>query len=135
MVKTRPLGTTGYHVSEIGFGGWGLGADQWRGFDEAQGRDALREAVDQGITFFDTALAYGNGHSERLIGRVLRNEIHAGRIAVGQQRQEHGCHKELVHAVVQAQTPRIQVSVMFLDAHVGAGKECRGETDECGERN
>src|SRR5881396_3198315 len=82
MVKTRRLGTTGYHVSEIGFGGWGLGADQWRGFDEAQGRDALREAVDQGITFFDTALAYGNGHSERLIGRVLRNEIHAGRIAV-----------------------------------------------------
>ncbi len=81
-MKTRPLGTTGYHVSEIGFGGWGLGRDQWRGFDEAQGRDALREAVDQGITFFDTALAYGNGHSERLIGRVLRNEIHAGRIAV-----------------------------------------------------
>jgi len=82
MVKTRRLGTTGYHVSEIGFGGWGLGRDQWRGFDEAQGRDALREAVDQGITFFDTALAYGNGHSERLIGRVLRNEIHAGRIVV-----------------------------------------------------
>src|SRR5207247_11139514 len=81
MVKTRPLGTTGYHVSEIGFGGWGLGADQWRGFDEAQGRDALREAVDQGITFFDTALAYGNGHSERLIGRVLSSETHAGRLA------------------------------------------------------
>src|SRR5438034_6295512 len=75
MVKTRRLGTTGYHVSEIGFGGWGLGADQWRGFDEAQGRDALREAVGQGITFFDTALAYGNGHSERLIGRMLKDEI------------------------------------------------------------
>jgi len=82
MVKTRPLGTTGYHVSEIGFGGWGLGADQWRGFDEAQGRDALCEAVDQGITFFDTALAYGNGHSERLIGRMLKDEIRAGRLAV-----------------------------------------------------
>src|SRR5207253_5732136 len=82
MVKTRRLGTTGYHVSEIGFGGWGLGADQWRGFDEAQGRDALREAVDQGITFFDTALAYGNGHSERLIGRMLKDEIRAGRVAV-----------------------------------------------------
>src|SRR5439155_23329659 len=66
----------------IGFGGWGLGADQWRGFDEPQGSDALCEAVDQGITFFDTALAYVTGHSERLIGRVLRSEIHAGRIAV-----------------------------------------------------
>ena len=62
-VKTRALGTTGYEVSEIGFGGWGLGGDMWRGVDDAQGGAALREAVDQGITFFDTALAYGKGHS------------------------------------------------------------------------
>ena len=81
-MNSRPLGATGYHVGEIGFGGWGLGADQWRGFDEAQGRDALREAVDRGITFFDTALAYGNGHSERLIGGVLKNEIRASRVVV-----------------------------------------------------
>src|SRR6266487_3034514 len=82
MVKTRRLGTTGYHVSEIGFGGWGLGRDQWRGFDDAEGRDALREAVDQGVTFFDTALAYGKGHSERLIGQVLKDEIRVGRAVV-----------------------------------------------------
>src|SRR5213076_2177757 len=68
-VKTRTLGTTGYHVSELGFGGWGLGRDQWRGVEDSQAREALREAVDRGITFFDTALAYGNGHSERLSGR------------------------------------------------------------------
>ena len=81
-MKTRTLGATGYDVSEIGYGGWGLGGDQWRGADETLGRDALREAVDQGITFFDTALAYGNGHSERLIGQALRDEIHAGRVVV-----------------------------------------------------
>lgn len=81
-MKTRALGATGYDVSEIGYGGWGLGGDQWRGADETLGRDALREAVDQGITFFDTALAYGNGHSERLIGQVLRDDIRAGRIVV-----------------------------------------------------
>jgi aryl-alcohol dehydrogenase-like predicted oxidoreductase len=81
-VKTRALGTTGYDVSEIGFGGWGLGADQWRGVDDSQGRVAVREAVDQGITFFDTALAYGNGHSERLMGQVLKDELRAGRIVV-----------------------------------------------------
>ncbi|MGH7672589.1 MAG: aldo/keto reductase [Gemmatimonadales bacterium] len=81
-MKTRTLGTTGYDVSEIGFGGWGLGADQWRGADDAVGRDALREAVDHGITFFDTALAYGNGHSERLIGEVLRADLRAGRAIV-----------------------------------------------------
>jgi len=79
---TRTLGTTGYAVSELGFGGWGLGGSQWRGVDDGAGRKALREAVDQGITFFDTALAYGDGHSERLMGQVLKSEIHAGRIVV-----------------------------------------------------
>ncbi|MFN2399698.1 MAG: aldo/keto reductase [Gemmatimonadaceae bacterium] len=82
MVKTRTLGTTGYSVSEIGFGGWGLGADMWRGADEALAREALREAVGQGITFFDTALAYGAGHSERLIGEVMRDDIRVGRAKV-----------------------------------------------------
>jgi aryl-alcohol dehydrogenase-like predicted oxidoreductase len=81
-VKTRTLGATGYSVSEIGYGGWGLGADMWRGVDETESRDALRAAVDQGITFFDTALAYGSGHSERLMGRVLKDEIRAGRAVV-----------------------------------------------------
>lgn len=81
-MKRRPLGKTGYEVSEIGYGAWGLGADMWRGVDDAEGRKALREAVDQGITFFDTALAYGNGHSERVIGDVLKDDIRAGRAFV-----------------------------------------------------
>src|SRR5258705_384614 len=79
---TRTLGTTGYAVSELGFGGWGLGGSQWRGGDDGAGRKALREAVGQGITFFDTALAYGDGHSERLMGQVLKPEFHAGRVVV-----------------------------------------------------
>lgn len=81
-MKTRPLGTTGYRVSEIGFGAWGIGGAMWRGVDDSEGRKALREAVDQGFTFFDTALAYGDGHSERLIGEVLRDDIRAGRVVV-----------------------------------------------------
>jgi aryl-alcohol dehydrogenase-like predicted oxidoreductase len=81
-VKTRALGATGYQVSEIGYGGWGLGADMWRGADAGDAKSALREAVSQGITFFDTALAYGAGHSERLIGEVLKAEIHSGRAIV-----------------------------------------------------
>jgi aryl-alcohol dehydrogenase-like predicted oxidoreductase len=81
-VKTRPLGTTGYAVSEIGFGCWGLGAEMWRGVADSDAGDALREAVDQGITFFDTALAYGHGHSERLVGEVLKEDIRAGRVIV-----------------------------------------------------
>lgn len=81
-MKTRPLGTTGYRVSEIGFGGWGIGGEMWRGVDDSEGRNALREAVDQGITFFDTALAYGNGHSERIIGETLKDDIRANRAVV-----------------------------------------------------
>jgi len=81
-VKTRTLGATGYAVSELGLGGWGLGADMWRGVEDSQAREALREAVDRGITFFDTALAYGNGHSERLMGQVLKAEIRANRVVL-----------------------------------------------------
>jgi len=81
-LKTRILGSTGYAVSELGLGGWGLGADMWRGVEDSQAREALREAVDRGITFFDTALAYGNGHSERLMGQVLKAEIRANRVVL-----------------------------------------------------
>src|SRR3989440_4248910 len=78
-MKTRPLGRTGYTVSELGYGAWGLGAEMWRGVDEREQQRALGEAADQGITFFDTALAYGSGHSEQLIGATLKEEIRAGR--------------------------------------------------------
>ena len=81
-MKKRPLGKTSYEVSEIGFGAWGIGGDMWRGVDDSDGRTALREAVDQGITLFDTALAYGNGHSERIIGEVLKDDIRASRVVV-----------------------------------------------------
>ena len=77
-MKTRPLGNTGYRVSEIGFGAWGIGGEMWRGVDDSEGRKALHEAVEQGITFFDTALAYGNGHSEQVIGEELKHENDVG---------------------------------------------------------
>src|SRR5256714_8940599 len=54
----------------------------WRGVDDADGSKALREAVDHGINFFDTALAYGGGHSEQLIGKTLKDDIRAGRVVV-----------------------------------------------------
>src|SRR3989454_5857891 len=81
-MKTRPLGKTGYVVSELGHGAWGLGGDMWRGVDDDDGREALRQAVAHGITFFDTALVYGDGHSEQLIGQTLKDDIRAGRVVV-----------------------------------------------------
>jgi aryl-alcohol dehydrogenase-like predicted oxidoreductase len=68
---TRTLGRGGPAVSAIGFGAWQIGAD-WGDVDEDTALDTLRAAVDAGVTFFDTADVYGDGRSERLIGRLLR---------------------------------------------------------------
>jgi len=71
-IKKRPLGRTGLFVSEIGFGGWGIGKDVWKQTSDGESMRALRQALDRGINYFDTALSYGGGHSEKLIGRLAR---------------------------------------------------------------
>jgi aryl-alcohol dehydrogenase-like predicted oxidoreductase len=68
----RTLGRTGFRVSEVGFGAWGIGARQWIGASDAESVRALHRAIDLGLNFIDTALAYGDGHSERLVGQVVR---------------------------------------------------------------
>lgn len=67
----RVLGRTNFKVSEIGFGAWGIGAAQWIGAQDQTSLKALEAARDSGINFFDTALAYGSGHSERLIAQAF----------------------------------------------------------------
>ena len=68
----RQLGRTGIEVSEIGYGAWGIGKDAWLGAEDDESVKALHRAIDLGLTFIDTALAYGDGHSERLVGRVIK---------------------------------------------------------------
>ena len=67
----RTLGKTGIKISEIGYGAWGIGQSEWMGADDAESLRALAAARDAGINFFDTALAYGSGHSENLIARAF----------------------------------------------------------------
>jgi aryl-alcohol dehydrogenase-like predicted oxidoreductase len=71
-MQYRRLGKTGYDVSAVGFGAWAIGAD-WGEVDDEVSLRALHAAADAGVTFFDTADVYGDGHSERLIAR-FRNE-------------------------------------------------------------
>ena len=71
-MHTRTFGRTGWQVSEIGFGAWGIGGGQWGGADEQESMAALHAALDNGITFFDTADVYGDGLSERLVARLRR---------------------------------------------------------------
>ncbi|PWU09209.1 MAG: aldo/keto reductase [Verrucomicrobia bacterium] len=67
----RPLGRTKLKVSEIGFGGWAIGGG-WGPQNEADSLAALHRAIDLGVNFIDTAAGYGDGKSERLISRVLK---------------------------------------------------------------
>jgi aryl-alcohol dehydrogenase-like predicted oxidoreductase len=70
-VKKRTLGRTGWSVSEIGYGAWGIGASWWGATDDRESIAALQAAWDAGVTFYDTAFVYGDGHSEELIARAL----------------------------------------------------------------
>lgn len=68
-------------VSEIGYGAWGIGGNQWRGTTDDDGLAALRRALELGLNFIDTALAYNEGHSEQLIARVLKETGATARVA------------------------------------------------------
>ncbi|MBI9104439.1 MAG: aldo/keto reductase [Spirochaetales bacterium] len=70
---TRIFGNTGAEVSEVGLGTWQLSGSDWGDLDEAKGLSILQDAADRGVTFFDTADVYGEGRSEKLIGRFLKN--------------------------------------------------------------
>ncbi len=59
-----------YKISQLGFGCWGIGKSMWIGADDMESKKALVKAIEKGINFFDTALVYGNGHSERLVGEA-----------------------------------------------------------------
>jgi aryl-alcohol dehydrogenase-like predicted oxidoreductase len=71
-MKTRLFNDTGRAVSEVGLGCWQLGGADWGDVGDAEAMEILNAAADAGVTFFDTADVYGNGRSERLIGRFLR---------------------------------------------------------------
>ena len=68
----RALGRTGLKVSEIGFGAWGIGKSMWIGASDDESLKALNRSIDLGLNFIDTALGYGDGHSEQLVGQLVR---------------------------------------------------------------
>lgn len=68
-MHSRTFGRLGWNVSEVGYGLWGMG--EWSGSDDQESITSLHHAIELGCTFFDTALSYGNGKSEQLLGQVL----------------------------------------------------------------
>ncbi len=71
-MRYRKLGRTNFEVGDIGYGAWGIGGKQWLGGQDDESLKALRLAIERGLNLIDTALAYGDGHSERLVGQVVR---------------------------------------------------------------
>ena len=71
-MQYRILGKTGIKVSEIGYGAWGIGGAMWQGSKDEESLRALHRAIDLGLNFIDTALVYGDGHSENLVGKLLK---------------------------------------------------------------
>lgn len=70
-MQYREFGRTGWMVSEIGYGMWGMAG--WKGSDDEESLGSLQRSVELGCNFFDTAWAYGEGRSERLLGQLIRS--------------------------------------------------------------
>jgi aryl-alcohol dehydrogenase-like predicted oxidoreductase len=71
-LNRRRLGRTGLEVSEVGYGAWGIGGTEWVGAKDDESVQALERAINLGLNFIDTALVYGRGHSEEIVGQVVR---------------------------------------------------------------
>ncbi len=74
-MRYRTLGRTGIEVSEIGYGAWGIGGKMWLGGNDDSSIAALQKAIELGLNFIDTALVYGEGHSERLVGKIAPETV------------------------------------------------------------
>ncbi len=72
-MEFRMLGTSGIKISSIIMGTWQAGKDMWVGIDDAESTTAIKAAYDSGITTFDTAAVYGDGHSEKIVGNALQD--------------------------------------------------------------
>ncbi|WP_144568731.1 aldo/keto reductase [Bacillus pseudomycoides] len=77
-MKYRALGKTSLTVSEIGFGAWAIGGDEWGPVNDKHSISAMKKAIECGVNFIDTADVYGLGHSEKLVAQAIkehRNDI------------------------------------------------------------
>jgi aryl-alcohol dehydrogenase-like predicted oxidoreductase len=117
-MKYRELGRTGWKVSEISFGAWAIGS-MWGQVDDRESLAALHKALDVGINFFDTADVYGDGHSERLLGRLRKERKEPFYIAtkVGRRlpaQTPEGYNQENLTRFVEASLRNLQTDCLDL---------------------
>src|ERR671939_424097 len=117
-MEYRELGHTGYSVSVIGFGAWAIGGS-WGPVADESSLAALHRAIDLGVNFVDTADVYGDGRSERLIGRLLkeRSERIYAATKAGRRLNPHvaeGYTRENLTAFVERSLRNLEVEALDL---------------------
>jgi len=117
-MQYRTLGRTGYRVSTVSFGAWAIGG-AWGRTDDTESMAALHRAVDRGVTFFDTADVYGDGHSEKLIARLRRERDEEITVAskAGRRLDPHtadGYNRDNLNAFVDRSLKNLEVDCLDL---------------------
>lgn len=108
-MRYRQLGNTGIQISEIGFGAWAIGGPVdlfgmpvgWSNVRDEDSETAIHRALELGVNFFDTADVYGTGHSEELLGRLLKNRDCVLATKVGNAREEGKAYKDFSEAHIR----------------------------------
>ena len=103
-MELRSLGNSKIKISPVIMGTWQTGKDMWVGIDDNESIRAIKAAYDSGITTFDTAEVYGNGHSEKIVGNTLHDVrdkvVIATKVFSNHLKYEqviNACHKSLKH--------------------------------------
>ena len=118
-MEYRTLGRTGWNISAIGFGAWGIGGDAWGNTDDQDSLAALHRAIDLGVNFIDTADVYGDGHSEQLVAQVRKSRSEALIIATkaGRRLNPHvaaGYNRENLTAFVERSLRNLETEALDL---------------------
>jgi aryl-alcohol dehydrogenase-like predicted oxidoreductase len=118
-MEYRPLGRTGWNISAIGFGAWGIGGDAWGTTDDQTSLATLHKAIDLGVNFIDTADVYGDGHSERLVAQVRKSRSEELIVATkaGRRLNPHvaeGYNRENLTAFVERSLRNLQTEALDL---------------------
>ena len=117
-MKSRQLGSAGFNVSEISLGCWQLGADWGKSINKKSSFSILQEAVNNGVTFFDTADVYGNGRSESIIGEFLKTTDKKIKVATkfgrAGETYPNNYTKDVLRSSIEASLERLKVNSLDL---------------------
>src|SRR5258708_5064500 len=118
-MEYRALGRTGWNISAIGFGAWGIGGGGWGNADDKASLAARDRAIDLGVNFIDTADVYGDGHSEQLVAQVRKARSEALIIATkaGRRLNPHvaaGYNRENLTAFVERSLRNLETEALDL---------------------